>query len=241
MNGGVVIINVNPVANLLAGAIEFRLDVAQNVGDLAWDEFLDVLIRAVIVGAVRNRRLDAKTADPGAHQHVAGSFGAGVRTRWIIRRGFSEAVRVVQFQITKYFIGRDMVQALAVLSHRLENGVSADDIGLDKRPRVTQGIIIVTFGGKMHHDVGLGDQAIHQRRVANITFHKRDLIRHRLQISLVTGVGQIVNHRYVIFGLILDGIMHKVRANEPCTSRNEHLCHSPSISGIIEELQRGET
>ena len=49
MNGSVVVIDVNPVANLLAGAVQFGLDIAQNIGDLARNEFFDVLVWTVIV------------------------------------------------------------------------------------------------------------------------------------------------------------------------------------------------
>ena len=42
VNGSVVVIDVNPVADLLADAIQFWLDIAQNISDLARNELFDV-------------------------------------------------------------------------------------------------------------------------------------------------------------------------------------------------------
>ena len=49
VNGRVVIINVNPVADLFAGAVQVGLDIAQNISDLARNKLFDVLVWAVIV------------------------------------------------------------------------------------------------------------------------------------------------------------------------------------------------
>ena len=67
VNGSVVVIDVNPVADLLAGAVQFWLDIAQNISDLARNELFDVLVWAVVVGAIGNRRFDAEAANPGAY------------------------------------------------------------------------------------------------------------------------------------------------------------------------------
>ena len=157
VNGSVVVIDVNPVANLLAGAVQFGLDIAQNIGDLARNELFDVLVWTVIIRTIGDRRFDAEAANPGAYQHVAGSFSAGVGAGRVVRRIFSEAVRVVKLQITKHFVCRDVMEALAVLADSLKNGVGADDVGFDKRPRIAQGIVVVTFSGKMHNDVVFSD------------------------------------------------------------------------------------
>jgi hypothetical protein len=49
------------------------------------------------------------------------------------------------------------MEALAVLADSLKNGVGADDIGFDEWPRIAQGIVVVTFSGKMHNDVVFSD------------------------------------------------------------------------------------
>src|SRR5665647_2427306 len=57
-----------------AGAIQLGLDTLQDAGDLAGDELLDVLVGAVVVGAVGQGGFDAEGADPRPDQQV----GAGL-------------------------------------------------------------------------------------------------------------------------------------------------------------------
>lgn len=52
MHGRIMVVDVDPVTDLLAGAVEFGLDIAQDIGDLAWDELFNVLIGAIIVATV---------------------------------------------------------------------------------------------------------------------------------------------------------------------------------------------
>ena len=47
--GGVMVIHMDPVADVGTRAIEFRFPTAEDIGDLAGDEFFDVLVRPVIV------------------------------------------------------------------------------------------------------------------------------------------------------------------------------------------------
>ena len=49
MNRLVMVVNVDPVADLLAGTIELWLDIRENVGDLTGNEFFNVLTWSVIV------------------------------------------------------------------------------------------------------------------------------------------------------------------------------------------------
>ena len=74
----VVVVDVYPVANLLAGAIEFWFNAAQDVGDLTRDKFLDVLIGPVVVATVADRRLDTKATNPGSDQMVGCGLAARV-------------------------------------------------------------------------------------------------------------------------------------------------------------------
>ena len=71
VDGGVVIIDVNPVADLFPCAIKLGGAAGQDVGDLSGDEFFDVLVGPVVVGAVGDGCLEPEAADPCAHQVVA--------------------------------------------------------------------------------------------------------------------------------------------------------------------------
>jgi len=112
------------------------------------------------------------------------------------------------------------MEALAVLANSLQDGVSTDHVGLDKRPRIAQRIVVVAFGGEMHHDVIFSDQFVHQLSVANVAFYEIDLVSYRLQVGAIARIGELVDNSDVVFWLVFDGIMHKIRANESRTSRN---------------------
>ena len=69
----VVVVDVDPVPHVGAGAIELG-PPGQHVGDLARDELLHVLVRPVVVGAVRDRRGHPVGPHPRAHQHVGAAL-----------------------------------------------------------------------------------------------------------------------------------------------------------------------
>ena len=52
---GAVVLGVDPVADVLAAAVELGAHAVDYVGDLARDELLHVLVGAVVVGAVGDR------------------------------------------------------------------------------------------------------------------------------------------------------------------------------------------
>ena len=69
-HGRGVVLCVDPVAHVQAVAVELRTDAGEHVGDLARDELLDVLARAVVVRTVRDGDAHSVGAEPRAHQHV---------------------------------------------------------------------------------------------------------------------------------------------------------------------------
>ena len=72
---GAVVVDVDPVAHVGAGAVDPRSAAVEEVGDLAGDELLDVLPGTVVVGAARDRRPHAEAADPRPHQVVGARLG----------------------------------------------------------------------------------------------------------------------------------------------------------------------
>lgn len=60
VNATVVIVDMNPVADVFAGTIQFWRNTAKNIRDLARNKLFDVLILAVVVAAVAYGRMNAK-------------------------------------------------------------------------------------------------------------------------------------------------------------------------------------
>ena len=72
------------------------------------------------------------------------------------------------------------MEALAVLADSFQDSVGTNHVGLDKRPRIAQRIIIMAFSGEMHHNVSFSHQFIHQLSIANVAFYESNLISHWL-------------------------------------------------------------
>jgi hypothetical protein len=156
MDGGVVIVDMGPLAHVHTCAVEARLAADQDVGDLPRDHLLDVLVRAVVVGAIGESGCDIERADPGAHEVVGAGFCRRVRAGRIVRGVFVELAGLVEGEIAEDFVGGDVVIAPAVAADGFEQRVRADDIGVDERPWIAQRIVVVRFGGEVDDDIGVG-------------------------------------------------------------------------------------
>ena len=69
-HGAGVVLGVNPVADVAPVAVELGVHSVDEVRHLARDELLDVLVGAVVVGAVGDGDPEAEGAGPGAHEQV---------------------------------------------------------------------------------------------------------------------------------------------------------------------------
>lgn len=96
---------MDPVADVLAAAVELGADAVDDVRDLARDELLHVLVGAVVVGAVGDRGAQAVGAGPGAHEHVGGRLGRAVRGARMVRSLLGELGRVVECQVAVDLVG----------------------------------------------------------------------------------------------------------------------------------------
>ena len=119
-DGRGMVLGVDPIADVLALPVELGADAVDDVGDLARDELLHVLVGAVVVGAVGDRGAQAVGAGPGADQHVGGRLGARVRAARVIRRLLGELGGVVERQVAVDLVGGYVVIADAVSADGLQ-------------------------------------------------------------------------------------------------------------------------
>ena len=117
------------------------------------------------------------------------------------------------------------MEPAAVPAECLEQGVRADDVAADERPRVVQRVVDVGLGREVHDEVGAGDHAVDQVGVADVSVHELDLVGHRRERRTVTRVGQRVKHPYLVLRVVPDGVVHEVRTDEPGPAGNKHPCH----------------
>ena len=121
------------------------------------------------------------------------------------------------------------MQPRAVLADRLEDRVRADQVRLDERLRVVQRVVHVRLGREVHDHVALADQAVDERRVADVAVHELDLVLDRLQALAVARVGQGVEHDHLVLRVVAHRVVDEVRADEAGGAGDEQL-HDASTS-----------
>ena len=223
-DGAGVVLAVDPVADVLALPVEFRLDPVDDVGDLPGDELLHVLVGAVVVGAVGDRGAKPVGAGPCAHEHVGGRLGARVRRGRVVRRLLGELGGVVQRQVAVDLVGGDVVVADAVLADGLQQAEGALHVGAQERLRVGDGVVVVALGGVVHDRVVARDDAVQQFRVADVAHDELHSVGGQPRDVLgVAGVGQLVQDGDVDVRVVVDHVVHEVAADEAAAARDDDV------------------
>ena len=219
-----VVLGVDPVAHVLALAVQLRADAFEDVGDLARDELLHVLVRAVVVGAVGDRGPQTVGAGPRAHQHVAGGLGGRVRAGRMVRGGLGELRRIVPREVGGRLVGAHVVVSDAVLAHGLQQAERALHVRLEERLRVRDAVVVVRLGRVMHDRVVARHDPVEQLRVADVAVHELDTVLGKARDVLdVARVGQRVEHGHVHLGMIVDHVMHEIRTDETAATGHDNV------------------
>lgn len=223
-DGRGVVLGVDPVADVLAAAVELGADAVDDVGDLPGDELLHVLVGAVVVGAVRDRGAQAVGAGPGAHEHVGAGLGARVRRGRAVRSLLGELGGVVERQVAVDLVGGDVVVADAVSADGLQQAEGALDVGAQERLGVGDGVVVVALGSVVHDGVVARDQLIEQRGVADVAHDKLHAVGGEPRDVLgVAGVGQLVQDGDVDARVVLHHVVHEVAADEAAAARDDDV------------------
>ena len=230
---GAVVLGVDPVADVLAAAVELGAHAVDDVGDLPGDELLHMLVGAVVVGAVGDRGAQAVGAGPGAHEHVGGRLGRAVRRGRVVGRLLGELRRVVERQVAVDLVGGDVVVADTVFADGLQQAEGALDVGAQEGLGVGDGVVVVALGGVVHDRVVARDDPIEQLRIADVAHDELHAVRRQPGDVLgVAGVGQLVQDGHVHLGVVVDHVVHEVAADEAAAARDDDvlggeglLCH----------------
>lgn len=223
-DGRAVVLGVDPVADVLAAAVELGAHAVDDVGDLPGDELLHVLVGAVVVGAVGDRGAQAVGAGPCAHEHVGTRLGRAVRRGRLVGRLLGELRRVVERQVAVDLVGGDVVVADAIFADGLQQAEGALHVGAQERLRVGDGVVVVALCGVVHDRVVAGDDPIEQLRVADVTDDELDPVLGQPRDVLgVAGVGQLVQDGHVDARVVLHHVVHEVAADEAATARDDDV------------------
>lgn len=223
-DGRGVVLGVDPVADVLAAAVELGAHAVDDVGDLPGDELLHVLVGAVVVGAVGDRGAKAVGAGPCAHEHVGTRLGGAIGARGLIRRLLGELGGVVERQVAVDLVGGDVVVADAVFPHGLQQAEGALHVGAQERLGVRDGVVVVALGGVVHDRVVARHQPVQQLRVADVAHDELHAVRRQPRDVLgVAGVGQLVQDGHVDARVVLHHVVHEVAADEAATARDDDV------------------
>ena len=223
-DGRGVVLGVDPVADVLAAAVELGADAVDDVGDLPGDELLHVLVGAVVVGAVGDRGAQAVGAGPGAHEHVGGSLGGAVGRARVVGRLLGELGGIVERQVAVDLVGGDVVVADAVFPHGLQQAEGALDVGAQEGLRVGDGVVVVALGGVVHDGVVVRDDPIEQSGVADVAHDELHAVGGQTGDVLgVAGVGQLVQDGDVHVGVVVHDVVHEVAADEAAAARDDDV------------------
>jgi len=232
---------VDPVADVLATAVELGAHAVDDVGDLPGDELLHVLVGAVVVGAVGDRGAKPVGAGPGAHEHVGAGLGRAVRRGGLIGRLLGELRRVVERQVAVDLVGGDVVVADAVFPHGLQQAEGALDVGAQERLGVGDGVVVVGLRGVVHDGVVARDDAVQQPGVADVAHDELHAVRRQARDVLgVAGVGQLIQDGDVDARVVVDHVVHEVAADEAAAARDDDVLgfedlrhYSPHLRSLL--------
>ena len=115
--------------------------------------------------------LSVAATPKGAPRRAPGDrtgLGRGVRAGRVVGRALGESVRIVERQVAVDLVGGDVVVPNAVPARCLQQRVRADQVRRDEHRRVTQRVVIVGFGRKVHDEVLAAYQFVNQAGVADV-------------------------------------------------------------------------
>ena len=225
-----VVLGVDPVAYVLALAVQLRSLALEDVRDLAGNELLHMLVWAVVVRAVGNCGPQAVRAGPRAHQHVAGGLGGRVRTGRMVRGGLRELGRIVQGEVAVHLVRAHVVVADAVFAHGLEQAERALHVRLQERFRIRDRVVVVGFGRVMHDRVVARHDFVEQIRVADIAHHElHTVLGQARDVLRIARVRELVQHGHMHVRMVVDHVMHEIRTDETTATGHDDVLRSKRL------------
>lgn len=225
-----MVLGVDPVAYVLALAVQLRPLALEDVRDLAGDELLHMLVRAVVVRAVGNSGPQAVRAGPRAHQHVGRGLRARVRAGRMVRGGLRELGRIIQSEVAIHLVRAHVVVADAVPAHGLEQTERAFHVRPQERFRVRDRIVVMGLGRVVHDRVVARHDPVEQLGVADVAVHELDTIpRQARDILDVARIGQGIQHGHMHVRMVVDHVMHEIRTDETTATGHDDVFRSKRL------------
>ena len=229
VDGMAVVLDVEPVADVLAVAVDRQLLVGQRVDDHQRDELLREVIRAVVVRAARDRRRNLVGAMIRHDQEVRTGFRSRIRARRLeVRLLREEQVRTVERQVAVDLIRRDLMVAVdAIPAAGVEQHARADDIRLQEDLRILDGAVNMRLRREVDDDVRLLllEDAVDSLTVRDIRADELEvlLLHRRLKRLKIARIRQLVDADDAVARMLLEHVVDEVRTNEAGTAGHDNV------------------
>ena len=247
VDGPCVVLDVEPVADVLPAAVHRKRPSAADVVDEQRNQLLRELVRTVVVRAVRHQRRHAVRVVVGPHEVVRRSLRRRVGAVRVVLRLLGEellpertaaalAARrgprgAGQLQRAVHLVGRDVVEQLAcpitvpVLPRSFEQRQRTHDVRTRESERIPDRAVHVALGCEVDHpvDAVLPEQFTHRFEVADVA-PDESVVRPLLDVSQVgevARIGQLVEVDDPVIGVFGHEKTDHMRADEARTARDE--------------------
>ena len=223
-----VILDVQPVAHVLALAVDGQRLIRQRVQDHKRDELLGEMVRTVIVRAAAYRDGKPVSAMVREHKEIRSRLGARIRAGRMQRSALGkEQVGAVERQVAVHFVRRYlMVPLYAVLAAGVHERRRTYDVGLQKDAGIFDTAVDVALRREIDHDIRLflGEQPIHALAVADIQPHKAEIriVHNAFESGKIACVSEFVNADYAVTRMSLHHMEDEVAADESRAAGNKY-------------------
>ena len=231
VDGLAVVLHIEPVADVLALAVDRQRLVVQAVGDHQRDQLLREVVGPVVVGAAADCHRQAVGTVVGLHQQVRAGLGGAVRRAGVDGRFLrKEQVGAVQRQVAVDLVRADLVVAdVAVLPAGVHHDAGAEDVGLQEDARILDGAVHVALRREVDDRVGLFflEDAVDGVPVADVGLAEAEvgLVHHGCQRGQVARIGQLIDAGHPISWVVFHVVMDKVSADKSGAAGDDD-CHS---------------
>jgi len=189
-------------------------------------------MRSVDIVATGDQAREFETAEIRLDQEFGSGLGGGVGVCGLEDVFFGHGIGVKIFTFSIHLIGRNVNESLdgRAVFGALKKDVSSVNVGLRECHRVTERVVNVGLGGKMHYcvDLFLDERVGNKIGSCDITLDKLKVgqVCEFIEVFQTTAVIQTVVNYDIILGILFAQQNGNMGGNEPCTSSEENILGS---------------
>ena len=156
----------------------------------------------------------------------------------MVRGLLRELGRIIQGQVAVHLVRAHVVVAHVVLAGRLQQAERALHVGLQKRLRVRDRVVVVGFRRVVHDRVMPRNDFVEQLSVADVAVHELHAVaQDRTDVLQIARIRQRIQHRHMHVRMVVVHVMHEIRTDETTATghndvmRRECFSHKFHASG----------